>query len=278
MTGSNAGFVLQERDRHLLAELATTMKVVDREQTKIVAGFGSHSRTNRRLHSLVKAGLLRRFALGTKRGGQKFLYSLSTEGALLLGVPFRGLRRRKDAMLLVDFGVQHQLVVNEIYCALKYRSLPPGIVFRSWSPVEKPLLPSVRIIPDGYLTFEAHGRIMSAFLEVDLGHERRAVWLEKVRNYVGVAASGQWTGERGETRFLVLVLTTTHRKLESIRSLIARETTKIFRLTTFDAFRSQGFFAPIWVRPTGKDREGLFESPPFNLLSTYCDNRGRHHL
>ncbi len=46
--------VIQERDRHLLRE-AAVMRVIDREQAKIVAGFGSTTRANARLlASLVR--------------------------------------------------------------------------------------------------------------------------------------------------------------------------------------------------------------------------------
>src|SRR5260370_23416240 len=100
MTGNNRhGLVLQERDRHLLRELSI-MRVIDREQVKCVAGFGSTTQVNGRLLRLTRAGLLRRFFLGTRAGGQKALYTLSTSGAKLVHVPFRGLRRTRDEPLI----------------------------------------------------------------------------------------------------------------------------------------------------------------------------------
>ena len=115
MTGNNGrGIVLQARDRQLLQELAV-MRVVDREQAKIVAGFGSTTRANVRLLALTRAGLLRRFFLGAG-AGRKALYAMSAKGAQLVGVPMRGPRRQSDEVLVADFFVQHQLTVNEIYC------------------------------------------------------------------------------------------------------------------------------------------------------------------
>ncbi len=99
---SHNGFILQDRDLHLLHEIGT-MRVVDREQAKCVAGFGSTRRVNYRLLGLTRAGLLRRFFLGTKAGGQKALYTLSASGAKRVDVPFRGLRRRSDEVLVADF-------------------------------------------------------------------------------------------------------------------------------------------------------------------------------
>ena len=57
--------MVQPRDRKLFEELAV-MRVIDREQAKIVAGFGSTTRANARLLALTRAGLLRRFFLGRR--------------------------------------------------------------------------------------------------------------------------------------------------------------------------------------------------------------------
>jgi len=82
---NNRTIVVQERDRHLLRELGV-MRVVDREQVQNVAQFGSITRVNARLLALTRAGLLRRFFLGTTAGGKKALYSLSARGAALVDV------------------------------------------------------------------------------------------------------------------------------------------------------------------------------------------------
>src|SRR5690348_2797481 len=74
MLGNNRkGIILQERDRHVLRELGV-MRVIDREQAKIVAGFGSTTRANTRLLALVRAGFLRRYFLGMVGGAHKSLY------------------------------------------------------------------------------------------------------------------------------------------------------------------------------------------------------------
>ena len=56
MTGNNGrGMIVQDRDRHLLREFAV-MRVIDREQAKRVAGFGSTTRANCRLLAMSRAG------------------------------------------------------------------------------------------------------------------------------------------------------------------------------------------------------------------------------
>src|SRR6266851_10248925 len=130
--GKPRGMVIQERDRHLLRELAI-MRVIDREQAKVVAGFGSNTRANARLLALTHAGLLRRFFLGTVAGGAKALYTLSEKGARLVGVRESGPRRRQDEAVVADFFIQHQLAINEVYCALKYGNrTPAGVAFKRW--------------------------------------------------------------------------------------------------------------------------------------------------
>jgi Replication-relaxation len=256
------GMVIQERDRHLLRELAV-MRVIDREQAKTVAGFGSTTRANVRLLSLTRAGLLRRFFLGTSGGGKKALYALSAKGAHLVDVPLRGPRRRKDESLATDFFVQHQLIVNHIYCALKYRTSPlPGVTFRRWIAFHQPLTSGLRLIPDGYFELAHPSGIVAMFVEVDLGNESLTVWKEKVRNYLQFALSGESERQFGQSRFRVLVLANSERRMLSIRKVISESTDKIFWFANLDSVNRDGFFAPVWLRPKGDERLPLIQETP----------------
>jgi Replication-relaxation len=121
MTGirtSTDRMIVQPRDREFLRELAI-LRVADREQVKLVAGFKSTTRVNTRLLKLTRAGLLRRFFLGSG-GGRKALYALSEKGARLIDAPMRGPRRPQGAMLVADLFVEHQLAINSIYCAVRF--------------------------------------------------------------------------------------------------------------------------------------------------------------
>jgi Replication-relaxation len=249
--------VVQARDRHLLEELAV-MRVLDREQVKIVAGFGSTTRANARLLALTRVGLLRRFFLGTTGGGQKALYALSSKGAQLVGVPLRAPRRRKDESLIADFVVQHQLIVNEIYCAVKYQPLNlDGFSFRRWIAFHEPVLPGLRLIPDGYAEWQTPTGVQGAFLEVDLGHEGLTIWKEKVRNYLQLALSGECERRFSQSRFRILVIAPSERRLRSIRTTVVAATQKVFWFASLEAIRANGFFASVWLRPTGEERMPL---------------------
>lgn len=256
MTGHDRrGIVLQARDRRLLEALAA-MRVVDREQARMVAGFRSISRANVRLLALVRAGLLRRFFLGSSAAGRKALYSLSAKGAKLIGAPRRGPRRRNGEILVADAFVEHQLTVNEIHCALKFGSLPAGVAFRRWIAFFAPLT-DTRLIPDGYVELSVGPETLAAFIEVDLGHESRIVWREKIRNYLDYALSGAHQRDFGQKTFRVLVIGRSDRRLRSIRDTAAKITEKLFSFAELGAIRANGFFAPIWQRMNGDRLQSL---------------------
>jgi hypothetical protein len=250
--------VLQERDRYLLRELAV-MRVIDREQAKVIAGFGSTTRVNARLLLLVEAGLLRRFFIGTTAGGAKALYSLSEKGARVGDVPHRGFRRTPGQALVGDFFVQHQLAVNEIYCVLKH-GIPPmsNVTFKRWVTFQEPVSPGLRLIPDGYVEFLTPSETVAAFLEVDLGHERLKVWKAKVQNYFQLAVSGTFERQFGQRRFRVLVVANSRGRMLSIRKVTAPVTDRIFWFSDFEAVKREGVFGPIWLRPRGDQPQPLF--------------------
>jgi protein involved in plasmid replication-relaxation len=254
--------VIQERDRHLLREVAV-MRVIDREQAKIVAGFGSTTRANARLLALTRARLLRRFFLGTTAGGAKALYALSEKGARLVGVPETGPRRRQDEAVVADFFIQHQLATNEVYCALKYSNrMPAGIAFKRWMGFPKRPVPGLRLIPDGYIELETPSVVVAAFLEVDLGHERSRVWRDKVRNYLDLAVTGNFEREFKQHRFRVLVVADSERRLSAIRQVVFSATDKIFWFATFESIRNHGIFASVWQRAKGEEPQSLIREIP----------------
>jgi hypothetical protein len=256
------GMVIQERDRHLLRELAV-MRVIDREQAKTVAAFGSTTRANARLLALTRVGLLRRFFLGTMAGGAKALYTLSLKGARLVGVPESGLRRRQDEAVVADFFIHHQLAINEVYCSLKYanRALA-GIRFQGWMGFPKRPVSGLRLIPDGYVEIETPSGIIAAFIEVDLGHERLRVWQDKVRNYLDLAVTGNFEREFKQRHFRVLVVADSERRVDTIRDVVRLATDKLFWFATFESIRCHGIFAPIWRRPKTDEPQSLIREIP----------------
>src|SRR5207247_11316341 len=100
----------------------TVLRVIDREQAKILAQFQSTGRINKRLLALTRARLLRRFFIGTA-GRKKSLYFLSPLGAEFLQVPYHGLRRRTDEVFTVSPEIHHRLGINDIYFLVNYQTI-----------------------------------------------------------------------------------------------------------------------------------------------------------
>ena len=254
--------VLQSRDRRLLEELSL-MRIIDREQAKTIAGFGSTTRANARLLALTRAGFLRRFFLGTTAGGTKALYAVSRQGAEFAGIPYRGPRRRNHQLLVADSFVQHQLSVNDIYCGLKNHlaSFSDATLVR-WLTFHESLTPQLRLIPDAYFEITTPSGVVASFVEVDLGHEHLKVWKKKVQNYLQLATSGDYERIFGQTRFRVLVIADSDRRLHGIRKVVSASTEKIFWFTDLPSLKRHGILASVWLRPKGGDRASFFSSTP----------------
>lgn len=249
--------ILQERDLNLLRELAV-MRIADREQIKCAGRFRSTTRVNARLLALTRAGLLRRFFLGTVGGARKALYSVSAKGAALVEVPCRGPRRAQDQTLAADFFVNHQLVINQIYCAVKYQRIPTTEAsFVRWQGFYEPLAAGSALIPDGYAEIATPTKVLAAFLEVDLGHESRAVWQRKVSEYLQYAASGSFAKQFGYPQFRVLVIANSERRLKSLCLATAPLTHKIFWFAALDSINRDGFWSPSWRRAASEERQPL---------------------
>lgn len=255
MTGTKRkGIVFQERDRRVLQELGV-MRIADRELIKCSARFGSTTRANSRLLALTRAGLLRRFFLGTTAGGKKALYALSPNGAKLANVPYRGPRRGSDEVLVADFFVMHQLEINRIYCTLVHQPIPmPGTQVLQWMNFSESVAAGLTLIPDGYVELGNAGKTLAAFLEVDLGHESRSVWRKKVEQYLKFAVSGTFEQRFGHSQFRVLAVTNSERRMASLRVATAEITEKIFWFSTLSEIKGNGFWSPVWLRPKGTDR------------------------
>jgi hypothetical protein len=245
--------VVQERDRHLLRELSL-MRVIDREQAKIICGFGSVTRVNRRLLALKRVGLIKRFFIGTA-GSKRSLYSLSPLGANLVQVSRRGPRKKTDEIVTASPLLSHQLGINEIYCIHKYRPIPiQGWTFVRWDAPIRPIDSQRSLIPDGYVEMNVSDRCtLAAFLEFDLGHENLKIWKAKVSKYLRYAIAGEFERAFNQAQFRVVVVTNSARRCEALRRATVGITDKIFWFTTLDSIRQNGFWSPIWFRPQGDE-------------------------
>jgi len=250
------GIVLQARDRHLLSELAV-MRIIDREMAKVVAGFGATTPVNMRLLALTRAGLLRRFFVGSVCSGRKAIYTLSPNGRKLIASKTGGIHRPAGRLIVGDTFIEHQTHINEIYLAVKYHAVSTAPLQR-WIAFHQPISEAVKLTPDGYFEVATGDALRGMFLEVDLGTEALKVWQQKTTSYLQLALSGEFTRRFRQSQFRVLVVATSERRLANIRTTVAKSTDKIFWFATFEQIHREGLWSPIWLRPTGDQRHSLF--------------------
>lgn len=250
------GVVLQPRDLHLLSELAV-MRIIDHEMARAVGRFGALRRASWRLLALTRAGLLRRFFVGSTAHGRKAVYTLSPKGADVVAAKLGGINRPQGRTVLGDGFVEHQTSINEIYLDIKYRQLPSGARLLGWRTFREPIAQAVKLIPDGYFELASADTVRAMFLEVDLGTEALSVWQQKTASYVQLAVTGEFQKRFRHPQFRVLVAANSGRRLNNIRSTVATSTDKIFWFTTFDSIHRDGFWSPVWLRPTGNQPQSL---------------------
>jgi hypothetical protein len=262
MTGyrkRQAGIVLQDRDRHLLSELGV-MRIIDREMTKLVAGFGSTTQVNTRLLELTRDGFLKRFFVGSIGSGRKAIYTLTGKGAELVSAKLSGIQRPAGRLLVGDRFVEHQMGINQTYLAVKYGGHPqPDCRIGRWLTFRQSISESTKLTPDSYFEFQAGSALRAIFLEVDLGTEALSEWKKKTSYYLQLAVTGEFQKRFRQPQFRVLVVASSDKRLSNIRATVAKSTDKVFWFTTFDTINRDGFWSPIWLRPTGDQRHSLVQ-------------------
>jgi len=249
MAGNNrTGVVLQQRDLRLL-EALENMRVINREQAKVVAGFRSTRRANDRLLTLVRAGFLKRAFIGSREA----VYWLPGKS-----LQERGRGHDHRAIEPAALFLKHQLEINRLHLLAQYSSVPVrGWWFVRWDSFQKPLSTTVPLIPDGYFELGSAEGFRPAFVEVDLGTEAVPILAKKAALYLQLAASGEFAQIFGRSQFRVLLVTTSERRLQNIRTAIAKVTDKIFWLATLDVISPEKFWTASWLRPTGDQLQSL---------------------
>jgi hypothetical protein len=248
MAGNNrTSLILQERDLRLF-EALETLRAIDREQTKVVAGFNSTNRANARLLALTRAGFLRRAFLGNRQAVY-WLASTTRQQASQ-----SELSRHEPTSLYL----RHRLEINKVHLLLKYRAIPvTGWWLVRWQGFTKNLAPSVPLIPDGYFEIRSAAGVRPCFLEVDLGTEALPVFHRKVQLYLQLAASGEFSNLFQHSQFRVLVVANSARRVTSLRHTIAELTDKIFWLAPLESINRDRFWSAVWLRPTGDQMQSL---------------------
>ncbi len=233
--------VLQDRDLRLI-EALDTMRVIDREQVKVVCGFRSTRRANARLLALTRAGILKRASIGSSQA----VYWLANRE--LQKVRKQGDAAAEPAVLFL----RHRLEINRVQLLVQYAGIPAaGWWFGRWQSFQQPVAASVPLIPDGYFEIASSQGVRPTFVEVDLGTEAIPILVRKARLYLQFATSGEFSKIFGRSQFRVAIVTTSERRINSMRAAIAKLTDKIFWFGTLDMLTADRFWSTVWLRPNG---------------------------
>lgn len=248
MAGNNRTSIeLQPRDLRLI-EALETMRVIDREQAKVVAGFRSTTRANTRLLALTKAGILRRAFLGSNQA----VYWLANR-------ELQKLRKRGDvAVEPAALFLRHRLEINRLHLLVRYTSIPAARHwFGRWQSFQEPLSRHLPLIPDGYFEVNSAQEVRSTFAEIDLGTEAVQVFAKKASLYLQLATSGDFAQLFSRSQFRVLVVTTSASRLNNLRSAVAKLTDKIFWFGPLENLIPEKFWSASWLRPCGDQLQSL---------------------
>lgn len=240
------GIILQPRDRLLLCALKVR-RFVDRQQASEICGFRSASRAKARLLALARAGHIGRIFVGTIAGGRKAIYFLP------------GTRRQRLPRTLAspktELFIEHQLAVNAVILSALRHDNSLHLMEREWSPKQRPN--EARVRPDATLELQTVAVTRGLLVEVDLGTESLRTIREKVSRYLALARSGESKKLVGVEQFRVLFVVRGLERLSAIRKVVACETERVFWFAEIEAIRSEGFWARVWLRPTGEERHSL---------------------
>jgi len=242
------GVVLQPRDLRLI-EALRSMRVISREQAKVIGGFGSVRRTNDRLLALTRAGILKRAFIGTY---QAVYWPSDT------AISERGHQGAERSTEPTGLFLKHRLEINRVQLLVQYQAIPtPGWWFAAWHGFLKPLSETMPLIPDGYFEIGSRQGVRPHFLEIDLGTEAVPVLAKKANAYLQLATTGEFERIFKRTQFRVLVITTSRRRLDHIRQAILRLTDKIFWFATLEVILPESFWSASWLRASGDQMQSL---------------------
>lgn len=162
--------------------------------------------------------------------------------------------RRLSQILFLD----HALRINDVRLAFTLCSQhTAGVSVRAWKEereihdrVLNPLgtSPWLPVRPDAYLELQLDGKVVSFLIEVDLGTTPPRRFAQKVRGYIAYRMTGRYQARYGQATFRVLTVTSTARRLASLKKATERAGgRRMFWFTTFDQVTPQTVLGPVWL-------------------------------
>ena len=273
---------MTERDIELLSDLFLH-RMATAEQFIALGYYSSIQRCNTRCRQLFDSGLLLRHRLpitGSTTG--TILYSVAAAAATIIATQIDwdvAEVRRLTRTEYVPLSVQHMLRVVDIRIIVQKSSVDRGFEVQ-WLPelqchhaysirFQNQLEPTREVFkPDGYFCISPSAACpLHLFLECDMGTTSQQRWLKRFQLYNQYAATGLLKSRYSTDSYLVLIVTTSLRRVDHLRQLA--EEAKFFGalITTFQKLGSEGPFAPVWFSAASRE--------PRTLTSYDHDRRSR---
>jgi hypothetical protein len=173
------------------------------------------------------------------------------------GQPVRRIARPSAKRLSQVLFLDHALRINDVRLAFTlYGQCREDASLHAWrgerechDRVLNPLAvqPWLPVRPDAYLEIQAGGKVVSLFLEVDLGTTPARRFAQKVQGYIAYRMTGRYQARYGQATFRVLTVTTTARRLASLKKATEKVGgRRMFWFTTFDQVTPQTVLGPVW--------------------------------
>jgi len=207
-TTKTPGFRLTPRDRSVL-EAIGKMGELDRQQIQdrfFGSTIGQTSVCKHRLKALHDAGLIvrQKQLLVFGQGDKPAIYSLSIEGAHLLGLPKRTRSNQRGGFVL-----EHHRLAKSLLLQIERAAIAEGwgVAIEPEPQVRKALGTRDIPKPDGRFYITVAGKLGCGLLECDLGNEAKKKFTAKVNAYLDAFDSKALQGVHASKSVRVLIVT-----------------------------------------------------------------------
>lgn len=250
--------------------------------------FGSRSTAQYRLSRLFHHEYLDRHFMTVVSGGpasSPIIYTIGRHGERMLaeqrGYTPSELRRPKGGTLSWNF-LEHLLRINDFRVDVTLAARTKGWTVEVWE--DEPLfranpdyvwlnnsqgrLSKKPVLPDGYFRLAVPQGRAHFFVEVDRGSESLSRFRPQVEVYQAYTASGQYQVRYSKTSLRVLVITTSARRMASLK-MATREAggDRKYWFTTFDLVTPETVL-------TGAVWERLMDDTPYSLIESVDSGAG----
>lgn len=258
-TSDSPRCVLQARDRQLLADLFLH-RVMSRDQILDLGYFHTVPRCNNRLRKLLVAGLVRRRTSVARGSASQALYQVGKAAVPHICLSL-DLGADEVTRIVVqgtaNLALEHTLGLVDLRIVLgrvahdeglqDYKWVPEALCRHEYSVRNAGTWTQHILKPDALVHWRTHVRQKFNFVELDLGHVSQGAFRRKIESYRRYLCFGVFSETYGEDLFDVLIITTGHRRLENLRSLVGKSSSPRFRFATWTDVTKPGTGSPVWL-------------------------------